>query len=121
VLAYAKHMAKAMKLPDKYDKEIVERQLPGVMRRNPISIRDAGKIFAGVSILPLEALDPELPAGWRAITVSMIIARVIRKDVFEKMVTADLADEELAAYLDELMRWMPPPAGIVYHDGSIFA
>ena len=22
---------------------------------------------------------------------------------------------------DELMRWMPPPAGIVYHDGSIFA
>ncbi|EAQ08250.1 transposase [Yoonia vestfoldensis SKA53] len=21
----------------------------------------------------------------------------------------------------ELMRWMPPPAGIVYHDGSIFA
>jgi hypothetical protein len=23
--------------------------------------------------------------------------------------------------LSELMRWMPPPAGIVYHDGSIFA
>lgn len=22
---------------------------------------------------------------------------------------------------NELMRWMPPPAGIVYHDGSIFA
>ena len=31
--------------------------------------------------------------------------------------TGDMLD----ARLSELMRWMPPPAGIVYQDGSIFA
>ncbi|NYS26865.1 hypothetical protein HUK65_18065 [Rhodobacteraceae bacterium 2376] len=100
VLAYAKHTAAAMKLPKEYVSEIVERQLPGVMRRNLISIRDIGKILAAVSILPPEALNPRLFPGWRAITASMIIARIIRSDIFKKMVVADLTDEELVTYLD---------------------
>ncbi len=68
VLAYAKHMAEAMELPNEYVTEIVERQLPGVIRRNPVSIRDVSKMLGSVSILPTKALDPNLYNGWRSIT-----------------------------------------------------
>lgn len=100
VLAYARHTAKAMKLPEKYVKSLIEGQLPGIMRRNSVSIRDVGKILGTVAVLPSEAIDPELPEGWKALTLSMIIARVIRRDIFDKMVAVNLLEEELVAYLD---------------------
>lgn len=100
VLSYAKQTAQAMKLPKEFVAEIVDRQLPVVMRRNSVSLRDVGKIFAAVATLPPEALDQAILSGWRAIAASMIIARVIRRDVFNKMTTANLTEDELVAYFD---------------------
>ncbi|MBQ2262203.1 MAG: hypothetical protein II336_12625 [Loktanella sp.] len=100
VLAYAEYTAKAMGLPERFIEEIVERQLPGILRRNAVSIRDVGKILGGVAILPNEAIKRETLSGWVSIAASMIIARVVRRDVFDKMVAANLSDEELVAYLD---------------------
>ena len=50
-------------------------------------------------------------------------------DLREACVTPHVAQKSRYSPIDgrttrhqgELMRWMPPPAGIVYHDGSIFA
>lgn len=100
VLAYAQAAAREMGLPKEYIEEIVERQLPVVVRKNAVSIRDVGKILGAVAILHPEALNPRLYGGWRALTVSLIIARVIRKDVFEKMIAGDLSKADLAAYID---------------------
>lgn len=100
VLAYAEHTAKAMELPDEYVEEIVERQLPGILRRNSISIRDVGKILGAVAILPPKAIQPNIYNGWRSIAASMIIARVVRKDVFDRMLDSTLSDDGLVAYLD---------------------
>lgn len=98
VLSYAKQTAQAMKLPKEFEEEIVDMQLPVVMRRNPVSLRDVGKIFAAVATLPPEALKPNILSGWRAIAASMIIARVIHRDVFNKMTTAEITEDELVAY-----------------------
>ena len=100
VLAYAQSAAHEMGLPKQYIEEIVERQLPVVVRKNAVSIRDVGKILGAVAILHPEAHNPRLYGGWRALTVSLIITRVIRKDVFEKMIAGDLSKADLAAYLD---------------------
>lgn len=100
VIAYAKAAARDMGLPKEYIEEIVERQLPIVVRKNAVSIRDIGKILGAVAILPPEAHDPRLYSGWRMLVVNLIITRVIRKDVFEKMIAGDLSKAELAAYLD---------------------
>lgn len=100
VVAYAEHTAEAMELPAEYVEEIVVRQLPGVARCNFISIRDVGKILGAVAILPSEAVNPNLYPGWRSITASMIIARVVRKDIFDKMLDSTLSENDLAAYID---------------------
>ena len=100
VVAYAEHTAKAMELPAEYVEEVVVRQLPGVARSNSVSIRDVGKILGAVAILPSKAINPNLFAGWRSISASMIIARVVRKDIFDKMLNLTLSDDELAAYID---------------------
>lgn len=100
VLAYAKHVAKAMQLPEAYVEEIVDSQLPGILRQNSVSIRDINKILGAVAILPNGALNPRMLGGWRSIIGSMIVARVIRKDFFDKMVNCTLSDDELVSYLD---------------------
>lgn len=99
-LTYAEHTARAMQLPDMYVDEIVKGQLPGVLRRNSVSIRDVGKILGSIAILPEAALNQNLHRGWRDIAASMIIARVVRRDIFDKMVSASLSKDELVAYLD---------------------
>lgn len=99
VLAYAKHTAKAMDLPKEYVEEIVERQLPVVLRNNTVSIRDVGKILGALAILPPDANNKDY-MGWRCIAANMIIARIVRRDIFDKMLNASLSDDELVAYLD---------------------
>jgi hypothetical protein len=99
VLTYAKHTAKAMDLPEEYVEEIVERQLPVVLRNNSVSIRDVGKILGAVAILPPAAITTQLLMGWRSTAASMIIARVVNRDIFNKMLNASLSDDELVAYL----------------------
>jgi hypothetical protein len=56
--------------------------------------------LGAVAILHPEALNPRLLVGWRTLTVSLIIARVIRNDVFEKMIAGDLSKADLAVYID---------------------
>jgi hypothetical protein len=102
VITYAEHIAKAMNLPKVIVEEIVERQLPAVMRKNSVSIRDVGKILGAVALLPPEAINPDNFTGWRSITASMVIARIVRKDIFDKMLNASLSEAELIAYLDAM-------------------
>lgn len=100
VLAYAKKTAKEMQLQEAYIDELVNVQLPVVARRNPTSIRDIGKILGAIAVLPPEALRPDLLPGWLTVAVSLIIARVIRKDIFDGMVAANLSDKQLEEYFD---------------------
>lgn len=128
VLTYAKHTSQAMHLPTEYVEEIVEQQLPVVLRNNSVSIRDVGKILGAIAILPPDAIVPNLLEGWRSTAASMLIARVVNRNIFNKMLNASLSDDELVAYLDatpeKIMRNMPDgernqafdhPTWITYH------
>lgn len=99
-LVYARHAAKAMGLPSAYAEEIVECQLPIVARRNSVSIRDVGKILGAVAVLPPEALNKNFMTGWRILVASLIIARVVRKDIYDRLVAGELSDTDLVDYLD---------------------
>lgn len=100
VLAYAKHTAVAMKLPKKITDEIVKEQLPVVIRRNSVSIRDVGKILGSVAILPPQALNQNFLRGWISMVASLLIARVVNKKIFEQMVAASLSDDDLISFFD---------------------
>ncbi|MGF1649318.1 MAG: P-loop NTPase fold protein, partial [Hyphomicrobiaceae bacterium] len=110
VLAYAKSAAQNMGFKRDYSiyfEKFVYPQLKGVIRRNRVSIRDVGKILGAVAILPSSATATTVGDGRRyisSISSSMLIARVVRKDVFSKMLASSLTNDELRTYLDATPR-----------------
>ncbi|WP_081969487.1 KAP family P-loop NTPase fold protein [Paracoccus sanguinis] len=98
VIQYVSHLGAAMATPKNLLAE-VRRQLEVLSKCNHISIRDVGKIMSTVSLLPEEAQGERIYAGWRTATVTLIITRVIRPDLFAKLLKASIGDEELATYI----------------------
>jgi hypothetical protein len=96
---YVSHLGAEMATPQHLLKE-VRAQLGVLGRRNHISIRDVGKIMSAVSLLPEEARDERVYPGWRAVAITLVITRVIRPDLFKKMIFLSFMDEELVNFMD---------------------
>lgn len=77
----------------------LELQATILLRNNAISIRDAGKILSLASLLPDRAVK-QSPYAMTVITVTLLITRVIRPDIFIQLVNASITKDELIKYLN---------------------
>lgn len=75
----------------------LERQTIILLKRNSISIRDAGKILSTASLLPDEANQAAYIL--RALAVTLLISKVIRPDMYQKLLDATASEAELITYL----------------------
>ena len=98
VIRYAKHLGLQMATPDHLLSEVVS-QLKVLARQSHISIRDVGKVMSTVALLPEAAQDPGRAKGLQIIAITMIITKVIRPDIFLKLIDASVQDRELVAYM----------------------
>lgn len=97
-LEYAKRLANDMGLPDLYVDELVEHQLPLIIHQCPISIRDMAKILGAVALLPPKALENNFTYSKRSVLVSMMVARVVRQDIFQRMISAEINKTEVLSF-----------------------
>jgi hypothetical protein len=68
-----------------------------VAESNFISIRDVGKILSATALLPSEVQAKDIYAGWRIVIVTLVISRVVRPEVFRKLIAGSARSEEIAA------------------------
>lgn len=97
-IEYVNYLGRTMETPHSLLEEI-RNQLVMISKNNQISIRDVGKIMSAASLLQDDKKGEELLAGWRMAMVTLIISRVIQPNLFQKLVSVSISEEELVKYL----------------------
>lgn len=101
VIAYIKEISKKMALPSEISSEVA-LQVEILSRTNNISIRDAGRILSHIAILPEQVLSPGFLWGWRHATVTLLIIKIIRPDLFQRIVKGQLHKEDMRLIFDAM-------------------
>lgn len=84
-IRYAEELGEKMELPDWLRREI-HAQLGYVAAGNEVSIREVGKILSSASLIPEEVLTGKNPyKGWIDAMVTLLIARIVRPEIFHKL------------------------------------
>ena len=98
VVKYANHLGTFMGTPKHILTEIII-QLQVLSRYNQISIRDVGKIISTAALLPDDALGEGVYTGFRSATITLIITKIIRSDLFPKLLHSSITYAELVSYI----------------------
>ncbi|WP_195819407.1 KAP family P-loop NTPase fold protein [Roseobacter sp. MH60115] len=98
IMEYAKHLIEQMEVPQ-HLAERLKNQLAVVAYNNRVSMRDVGKIVSSLMLANNDVLTNErfLP-GWLDAMIDLVIAQVIKPDLFPKMLTSSCSDFELVEY-----------------------
>lgn len=112
VVEYAGKIGRSMALPQQLLSFMLE-ELRVLSRSNFISIRDVNKALSSLSLLPDQAKGDRVLDGWRIATVTLIVTKIIRPDLFGKLVSLEISDKELRDYLGvrEANTGEQPPIG----------
>lgn len=105
ILRYVDHLGRVMATPAHLLEEVTI-QLKVLIRRNHISIRDIGKIMGAVALLPKQARGNQIDTVWRDVMITLIITRVIRPDLFQKLLRGSANDKELVTYFDATVEFI---------------
>ena len=97
IIAYAKTIGSKMDTPPVILKEACE-QLNVLAETNNISIRDVGKIFSAMSLLPEVIQHRTTAAAHRSVTITLIITKIIRPDLFPRLLKVSINEPELITY-----------------------
>lgn len=99
-LVYLKHHLAEMETPQ-HLAERLKNHLELVSRNNKVSIRDTGKILSAVSLLDGEILESNrVLHGWIDVTVTLLVSKIIRPDLYSKFLNASISKNELEDYFD---------------------
>jgi hypothetical protein len=94
ILKYATHIAEEMGIPPEISKEICN-QIEILSVVNTITVRDVGKIMSAATLLPAAATNRNIATAWKIVTATLLIFRVIRPDLLNKLANATVTEEEL--------------------------
>lgn len=94
-LVYLNHLMKEMGTPS-HLVPIIREQFGMMVRRNEISIRDAGKIVSSFALINRDVLErTDFLKGYLEVMVTLVIARIVRPDLFPKFLDGTVGDSEL--------------------------
>lgn len=96
-IKYIDYLGSLMAIPSHILYEIRD-QIIIISKLNHLSIRDIGKIMSTAALLPDEAMANSLLPAWRAATITLIVTRVVRPDLFPKFLDASIGSEEISTY-----------------------
>ncbi len=95
---YANQLIADMNLPPKVSKRCVEL-LSHVAGQNEVSLRDVGKVFSKIALLPAEATNENLLAGWIDILCVLLVSSVVNPKLHKKLVSAKATIDEVRDFL----------------------
>ncbi len=99
-IVYLKHYLSEMKVPE-HISERLQLHINLVARNNRVSIRDIGKILSSVSLLSGDLLnDKEKLQGCIDVTITLLVSRIIRPDLYPKFLDACVTESDLEEYFD---------------------
>ncbi len=96
LLTYLDYLIREMEAPKHIAVQLRE-QVRIVSRANSVSLRDVGKILSSVALANHTELE-SAPVGWIGVVNDLIIAKIVRPDLYPKFLNAMISEEELEAY-----------------------
>ncbi|MGB7431350.1 MAG: P-loop NTPase fold protein [Ahrensia sp.] len=98
VMRYAKQLISDMKLPGNLSNRCANL-LSYVALENEVSLRDVGKVFSKIALLPNEATTENLMPGWTDIICVLILSSVLNPKLHKKLVLANSSTNEIRDFL----------------------
>lgn len=117
IVAHARAVSEQMGMPSELRGELVA-QIEIMARQNSISLRDVNTILSHLMVLPERPLNDRLLWGWRSLTVTLVIARVVDPVFYRKLCSVSFSKEELSSFLDvtpEKLGKVPGKEGDYHH------
>lgn len=95
---YASNLALEMELPDRVSARCISL-LTYVSKTHDVSLRDVGKIFSKVALLPSEALNSELMQGYVDVISALLVTSVVDPQLHAEIISGNVATSVLREYL----------------------
>jgi KAP family P-loop domain len=95
---YATQLIADMNLPQKVSQRCIAL-LSHVAGQNEVSLRDVGKVFSKIALLPAEATRGNLLAGWTDILCVLLVSSVVNPKLHKKLVLAKATLDEIRDFL----------------------
>lgn len=98
-LTYLDFLIQEMEIPQHISNRLRD-QFELVGKIHSISLRDTGTIASSIALASSEVLgDNRILPGWIDVLVDLVISRVIRPDLYPKLLNASISTEELASFI----------------------
>lgn len=98
ILVYLDHLINEMGIPQHIARPL-EKQLKMVACANNVSLRDVGKIVSSVALAASSVREKDnWLNGWIGVMNDLIIAKIIRPDLYPKFLNASISDKELQSF-----------------------
>lgn len=98
VIRYANHLIENMGLPKKVSERCVNL-LSFVAKKNEVSLRDVGKIFSRVALVPNEVIEKNYLVGWVDTLSLLLVTSVVKPELHKKLVAATASNAEIREFL----------------------
>jgi KAP family P-loop domain len=95
---YASHLISDMGLPKKIS-ERCANFLSVVSRHNEVSLRDVGKIFSRIALLPKAVTEKDYMEGWIETLCILLVTSVVEPRLHKKLILASATSAELKKFL----------------------
>jgi len=105
IIKYVDHLGKKMETPSQLLQDVRD-QLNVLSRSNHVSIRDVRKILSAVALLPKNVSHGTVFPGFRIVAITLIITKIIRIDIFDKLLQASISDAELVSYMNATKQYI---------------
>lgn len=94
---YGRSLISEMKLPEKISERCLDF-VGHVAKQHNISLRDMGKIFSQVALLPLEEIERKMK-GWIDIALALLVTSIINPSLHRKLISATASVDEIRSYI----------------------
>ncbi len=98
VTKYCRQLIDDMGTPQKISNRCVNL-LSHISGQSHVSLRDVGKIFSKLALLPDEATNEKLPGGWTDITCLLVVTSVLNPKLHSKLVASEVSCDEIRDFI----------------------
>jgi KAP family P-loop domain len=98
LVRYATQLIADMNLPGNVPNRCIEL-LEHVATQKEVSLRDVGKVFSKISLLPKEVFEKKFHEGWIDILCVLLVSSVVNPNLHKKLVSANASIDEIREFI----------------------
>jgi hypothetical protein len=98
IVRYATRLIADMNLPEKVPNRCIEL-LKHVATQNEVSLRDVGKVFSKIALLPKEVFGKNYHIGYINILCVLLVSSVVNPKLHKRLVSASASADEIREFI----------------------